>query len=356
MNKSNIFLEYKDIIEKATRFKQAKREKTVFSIGGRGHYENPISDVLAFFIDSREEHGFGTLLLSSIINLLNISNEITNLDAEFIEVVEREAITANGNRIDLVIAGSDWVLVIENKIYHYLNNPLNDYESYINTRYPDKTPYYAILSINEIYGVPAPWKNILYHDLIFEVKKNAGPYMFNSTNGKWLFFLHDFLLNLEEVIGEYKVDQKMIDFVQENYSKILNLIEVRDNYITSIKKQFTAVINEVSVTEVIEKIHNWSPRVAIRFYCPDVWGKETNLVLVLLPDGKFKIYYYVYGIEKSKQEFENTKLLYRGYQDWKEGKETILCYKSELTYDLNGAKEEFKLIVQHLNNYFKNLE
>lgn len=24
-------------------------EKTVFSIGGRGHYENPVSDVLAFF-------------------------------------------------------------------------------------------------------------------------------------------------------------------------------------------------------------------------------------------------------------------------------------------------------------------
>jgi hypothetical protein len=76
-------------------------------------------------------------------------------------------------------------------------------------------------------------------------------------------------------------------------------------------------------------------------------------VLVLLPDGEYKIYYYVYGIEEPKQEVENTKLLFSGYEHWKEGKGTILCYKSDKSYDLEGAKEEFKLVVQHLNEYFK---
>jgi hypothetical protein len=323
----------------------------VFSIGGRGHYENPISDVLAFFIDPKEEHKFEILLLSSFFKLLNISTENINLHA--VEAVEREAVTTKGNRIDLIVVGEDWVLVIENKIYHDLLNPLDDYEFYIKTRFPDKTAYHTILSINEIHGVPEPWDNILYQDLQVEIKKNAGRYMFNSTNAKWSFFLNDFLLNIEELIGENEVDKEMLEFVQMNYSKILNLIEVRDKYIETVKKNFSMIITEISSTQVIEKVHNWSQRVAIRFYCPKIWGEQTNLVLVVLPNGQYKIYYYVYGIDEPQQEIENTKLLYRGYQDWKEGKGSILCYKSITSYDLDGVKEEFKLIVQHLNDYFK---
>lgn len=347
---SNLLLQYKELVESGLHFRKIKREKTVFSIGGRGHYENPISDVLAFFIDPREEHKFEMLLLSSFIRLLNIEQK--NLDLSSVELIEREAVTSKGNRIDLVIVGEEWVLVIENKIYHDLLNPLKDYEFYITSKYPNKTPYYAILSINPINGVQSPWKNILYQDLISEVKKHAGPYMFHSTNAKWSFFLQDFLLNIEEMIGDYKVDQEMIDFVQTNYSKILNLIEVKDRYIESVKKEFAKIIQEVSTTNVTDKIHNWSPRVAIRYYCPDIWSSQTNLVVVLLPEGDYKIYYYVYGIEEKKQETENKKLQSQGYKQWKEGKGTILCYETEQRYDLVGAKKEFKKMVQHLNHYF----
>ena len=183
---NNFILDYKDLLDEALKYKRAKREKTVFSIGGKGYYENPISDVLAFFIDPREEHKFETLLLSSIFKLLNITNNNVNLDKDSVEIVEREAVTPNGNRIDLIVVGKDWVLVIENKIYHDLLNPLGDYESYIKSRYPDKTAYYAILSINEIYGIPDPWENIFYEDLKVKIMNNAGPYMFNSTNAKWI--------------------------------------------------------------------------------------------------------------------------------------------------------------------------
>lgn len=351
LSKNDFLLEYNELLEEAMKYKQDKREKTVFSIGGRGHYENPISDVIAFFIDPREEHKFETLMLASFLKLLNNSN--INIHGGSVEAVEREAVTPKGNRIDLVVVGEEWVLVIENKIYHDLLNPLDDYESYIKAKYPDKEAYYTILSINEIYGVPNPWKNILYQDLQAEVKNNAGPYMFNSTNAKWSFFLNDFLLNIEELIGEYKVDNEMIEFVQKNYSKILNLVEVKDKYITTIKKNFSTMINGVSSTRVIEKIHNWDKRVAIRFYCPDTWGKQTNQVLVILPNGKYKVYYYVYGIGEPKQETENNKLLKKGYHHWKEGKNSILCYKTVNSYNLDEVKEEFKLMVQHLNDYYK---
>jgi len=343
-------LKYYELLENIKEFIKPKKEKTVFSIGGRGHYENPISDVLAFFLDPNEEHKFDTLVLSSFLKALK--KDLGNIEKNSIELIEREVVTRSGNRIDLVIVSENWVMIIENKIYHTLLNPLDDYESYVAYKYPDKKRILAILSVSELSNTPLKWDNILYQDLISEIKKQAGPYLFNSNNAKWSFFLKDFILNLEEVIGENKVDKEMMDFVQKNYSKIIELLEVKDNYIASLKKVFIPLVNEASANGVLDKVHNWSKRVAIRFYQPDTWGEQTNLVLVVQPEGDFKIYYYVYGIGEIQREIESNKLLINGYQHWRENKGTILCYKSEKSFNLDDAKEAFALAAQHLNQYF----
>jgi hypothetical protein len=342
-----IIQEYSKLLDNVKRFVQPKREKTVFSIGGRGHYENPVSDVLSFFIDPREEHQFRNLFLSCFFKLLN-----SELEVETIEWIEREAITKAGNRIDLVVVSESWVLIIENKIYHSLLNPLNDYEAYAQEMYPDKRHLLVVLSIGEQPNIPLNWQSILYRDLLIEIKKEAGPYLFDSRNAKWAFFLKDFLLNIEELIGEYRVDKELMDFAQLNYSKILELIEVKENYINSLKKTFSSLLSESTGNKVIEKIHTWSKRIPIRFYCPNAWGEQSNLVLVLHPEGDFKIYYYIYGIEENDQDTENTKLLMSGFKHWKENKETILCYKSEKKFDLEEAKEAFIIAAQHLDDYF----
>jgi hypothetical protein len=244
-------------------------------------------------------------------------------------------------------------MIIENKIYHGLLNPLDDYEDFIKSSYPEKEVILTILSLSELAKVPQGWNTVLYREFISEIKRSAGPYMFNENNAKWSFFLQDFLLNIEELIGDITVDKEMMDFVQKNYKRILDLMEVKDNYITILKKSFATIIHENSKDPVTEKIHNWSKnRVAIRFFCPNVWNEQTNLVLVINPSGDFKIYYYVYGIEKSNQEMENHKLLLKEYQHWKENYETILCYKSSKSYNLSDAKKEFELVVKHLNEYF----
>lgn len=349
--KQQQIFEYYELLENAMKFVKPIKEKTVFSIGGRGHYENPISDVLAFFLNPSEEHQFNTLFLSSLLKVLK--KDLENLEANSIELIEREAITRSGNRIDLIIVSENLVIIIENKIYHTLLNPLDDYESYAASKYPDKERIFSILSINELPNTPLNWHNILYQDLIFEIKKQAGPYLFNSSNTKWHFFLKDFILNLEELIGENKVNKKMMDFVQKNYSKIHELLEVKEDYIVSLKNMLIPLVNKSSTNRILNKIHYWSKTtVAIRFYQPDLWGEQTNLVLVVQPEGNFKIYYYVCGIEENLREIENNKLLISGYQHWRENKGTILCYKSEKSFNLEDAKEAFALAAQHLNQYF----
>jgi len=141
---------YYEIINKVKDLKNPEVEKNIFSLGGRGHYENPISDILAFFIDPKEEHGFGSLVLEALLEAAGKSNIIS----ELIDSPQRESYTDSGKRIDLITEGEDWILVIENKIRHSAVNPFDDYEEYINTHYGDKN--FKIFILLTIYNESPP--------------------------------------------------------------------------------------------------------------------------------------------------------------------------------------------------------
>ena len=59
--------------------------------------------------------------------------------------VKREVQTVTGKFIDLQILGTDWCLIIENKIFHSQNNPFKDYEAHAKSLGRTKTRF-AILS------------------------------------------------------------------------------------------------------------------------------------------------------------------------------------------------------------------
>lgn len=49
-------------------------ETTIFSIGGRGYYENPTTDMLAFFFDPSAPHNFGEAIIQVFFDCLNIKD------------------------------------------------------------------------------------------------------------------------------------------------------------------------------------------------------------------------------------------------------------------------------------------
>jgi hypothetical protein len=51
--------------------KVVQPEQTIFSIGGRGHWENPTTEILAFFCDNNAAHGLGDLVLRSLFHCLD---------------------------------------------------------------------------------------------------------------------------------------------------------------------------------------------------------------------------------------------------------------------------------------------
>lgn len=123
------------LLAKAAYYRQPDYEPSIFALGGRGYFENPTTDLLAFFLDPSQVHGKGDCFLQALLNCLPDVNELqTTLRAP----PQREVSTQNGNRIDLLLLGDDWDLLLENKILHSQINPFSDYEEYADGLKDDK--------------------------------------------------------------------------------------------------------------------------------------------------------------------------------------------------------------------------
>ena len=99
-----------DLLGTISRLPIVEREVTILNVGGRGYYENPMSDLLAFFLDPGAGHGLGDLVLSRLLDVLGRSD----LRSELIEPPIREQI----ERIDIVLPGDGFVIALENKVRH----------------------------------------------------------------------------------------------------------------------------------------------------------------------------------------------------------------------------------------------
>ena len=108
--------------------KLSERADTFFSIGGRGYYENPTSDVLAYFLQPGNQHPFGLHFLHAMLRCVGL--DPTAFPCGKISV-SREVRTDHG-RLDLVIVSEKWVLVIENKIRHWDANDFEEYKTFVN--------------------------------------------------------------------------------------------------------------------------------------------------------------------------------------------------------------------------------
>ena len=77
------------VLKKAGDIEIESRVKTFFDVTGFPHYENVISNILAFFFDTNEEHGFKDLWLKSLFECYNsVAN--THFQLGEFEEIERE--------------------------------------------------------------------------------------------------------------------------------------------------------------------------------------------------------------------------------------------------------------------------
>lgn len=186
----------RDIINSYTPVQENSTDKSIMSIASIEHLENVWSNIYAYYLDDTGVHGLGPVFLRCLERLIHKkSGRMVNLTGA---VVKREVSTIKGNRIDLLIQAPEQSVIIENKIYHRLNNDLEDYWLSVNGNDASKTGIVLTLSHN-LTNNPH-YVNITHLEWMTEVEKEI---ILNSVilNSATSTLLNDFISTIKRVSG-----------------------------------------------------------------------------------------------------------------------------------------------------------
>lgn len=317
-----------------------EKEKNIFDIGTRGFYENPFTDVLAYILDSKSEYKRRNLFLTCLLQDCFPAEVIDSFIDQCSTTTQHR--TDMGNRIDLILYNNRYLILFENKIYHALNNPLDDYMDDITSKYPHLEKFFVIMSYkNE--NVPTNWKYINIQHAFYKILKDPS----TSLNDKWDFFINDFLLQFSDK-NKLKMEQHITTFIEGNFSKILEAKDSLDSYIDSLAKR---IQSEATIKQYYINNKNWARKeIAIRFY---PFRDEDNITLIFQADGKLNVslYYYVDFTEYSSDI--HTYLGKHKFVLWKEG--TVCCFalSEHCRYDtIQDAESEVLAQIRNIGAYY----
>ena len=231
--------EFKDLL---TAFEQIPKTEvsppTFMEIAGYPHYENVCSNILAFFFDTNEVHGFGDLFVRSLYECLREETPATD-DLQTINV-SREVPTSSGKRIDILIETDNYVFAIENKIWHHLHNDLADYAKHAQ-KVAKEEKKEILLIILSPYGVHSSllhsgFISLTFENLFDKVKEQLGKYLHRGTSA-YLPQLTDFMETMLNHTKKTPMNLEMINFLIKEKETIDTLIKERNKvYGTIIRK------------------------------------------------------------------------------------------------------------------------
>jgi len=231
---------------RSTSFDISKTEQTFMQVLGYPHYENVCSNILSFFFNTNESHGFQYLFAHTLLECIRPLN---HKKTYHVDNIERECITQKHNRIDIVFETEDMVIGIENKVYHNVNNDLADYATYIKERADKrgKEALCVLLSLRDNIDIVngTSFANVTYKTFIERLKANMGAYLL-TANPKWVTFLFDFVKTLEELQGEVAMDKDLVNFFNKNKSDIDALLAAKASLLKSLKDKVIAIKNLVA--------------------------------------------------------------------------------------------------------------
>ena len=281
------------------KVKSAPVEPTWFGVGGFGRLENPISDVLAFFLDPRGVHGFGELFLDALFCCLGPAAK--PMTASNI-TIHREVTIGSGARIDLVIRCKEWVMIIENKIDHDQNNPFEEYARYGASLLPSSKPILIVLS-PEGGAAASGWLGLAYKDYCAELRRRLCEVALPS---KWLVYAQDFVLHLETELYAPVMTEVEFAFVD---SHLLAMSQARNFYNAYRAKLAQRLTNELDKAEPAEAFYSKDEGWAIR--CSGrAWGKSNLAFWYIERDGALRpsISAYLYGLSKTQLDAAQREL------------------------------------------------
>jgi len=222
---------------------------TFLEIAKCPHLENVWSNILAFYLNPNSEHNLFDLILNSVFETVDKKVRISNF--KNIRVITEYA-TELGNRIDIVVIADNFILGIENKVDAGLYNDLDDYSNTLEglAKPQSLLAYKIVLSKNRT-NTTNGFTNIIYSDLIKNIKKNIGDFTAYSDT-KYLIFLFDFLKNIENNINSQSMadNLEVINFFHNNIDKVNRLLDYHNKFNSDLNQKLNAIHSNVNQEEI----------------------------------------------------------------------------------------------------------
>ncbi len=199
----------------------------------QGHKENIISRIYGYFLNPKKNAAIAELFMNTLLELIK---EHCDKSLKFeTYTCQLEESTDKGNRIDLLIRSpeNEEAIIIENKIYHVLNNDLSDYWNYI--KYPENQKVGIVLSLNKTYipdALEGNFINITHIEWINRIKQRGLP---SGITTNEFIYLNDFINNIERLSKSQTMNEQT-KFFFNNPEKVLTAIDTytaAKDYITT---------------------------------------------------------------------------------------------------------------------------
>jgi hypothetical protein len=238
------------LLQEVKHYKLPPKEDTLLSISDTGHFENSTADFLAYFIQPKGQHGFGSCFLRTFFECMKV--DWRTLGFEWISVMTQVQ-TTDGKWIDLLVTGRDWVLVIANKIRAGLDNPLSSYEEYAR-RLTTRRIFFAILSPRG--DTARDWITITYPEYCEALKSAMPRHLPSDPLYKWDVIAREFLVHLEN-----EAQQPAALMTANNIAAVeAHLLEIGE-----VKRLYHAYIDYI-LKELNEGIQRAVPTHSLVFY------------------------------------------------------------------------------------------
>ena len=221
--------------------------------------EEICSRLLAFFFTTDKPHNMGNLFIDTLIDVYAGKRDSAGLQGHLRNVsAQTEIVTDNNNRIDLLLESEDLVISIENKIWAYLDNDLDDYYEYTNNKFlipANKKGLFIILSVREdmenILNNRIQAENlhhgkdyvvIYYREFLTKLKQNLGDYI-TICNPRYSSILTDWILFLDREGGYMNaVSPEEQNFFREKDKELQELICKRNIFLNEKKTKDAGII------------------------------------------------------------------------------------------------------------------
>ena len=273
------FESIQDFLQKADIPKIKRQPKTFMGIAGQPHYENVLSNMYSFYFDTKEEHGLGDLFISTLIQMLQetevgkqknfaFANDLSN---------ETEFPTKKGGRIDLLLTDDLHSIIIENKVYHTLNNDLEDYWNSAKGALENKIG--IVLSLFPINSTGHHhFINITHPVFLKRVIANSGNYLLEA-NDKYMVFLKDLVQNIINMSTSI-MNKADLEFYFGNQKQINEIASFKHRVKTHILSEVEKV--PAQLDEKFGLVLSGKRSDRLRYYISSV---NSNLMITVIVEG-----------------------------------------------------------------------